>query len=123
MNDAVQKIVNEINESNKTTEQQVVIDPLTISLLFSILGAILQGIRLYCQWRHNKKAGEQISDHLQRKSLLSRRTVKKYVKANMSSEDYALRGNAIIEAILSAGSKATPEYITKLLNDGVYNEA
>ena len=117
--ETVQKVIDEL----KTGEQQVFIDPVTIGLIFSILSALIQGIRLYCQWKHNKKAGEQISDHLQRKSLLSRRTVKKYVKANMSSEDYALRDEAIVEAILTAGSKATPEYITKLLNDGVYSEA
>lgn len=120
MNDAAEKVLNELR-NNK--EQEVFIDPATITIICAILGALFQAIRLYCDWKKNKKAGENISGHLQRKSFLARRTIKRYVKENMTPEDYAVRGEAVINAILEAGSKATPEYISELLNNGVYYEA
>jgi hypothetical protein len=122
MDDAVLKISNELRKQKDTNEQQVFIDPATISLIFSILGAIIQGIRLYCQWKQNKKTGENIHNELLYQKRRSKRTIRTYVKNAMSPEDYAVRGEAIITAILEAGKNATPEYIEQLLNNGVTYE-
>lgn len=97
----------------------VFIDPMTIAMIASILGAIFNAIRLWCQIRQQRKSKDiagDIKNEAQNQTVRAKISVRRHVRHYMSKEDFKERGDEIIAAILRTGGKATPEYIESLLN-------
>lgn len=110
--EAAQKVYNKISK-----EQQIVLDPLTMMMLASVLSAVFQAIRLYCEYKRNKaaEAGKEICGHCARRSVFARVMIWRVMRRSMSPAEFKQNGPVLMEAILRAGAEENSDYVGQLL--------
>jgi hypothetical protein len=106
-----QEAANRVKSNLSPETEQVFIDPATIILICSILSAIFNGIRLYCQL----KKGKEVQTVAAHPSLRAKFFVHRRVRQYLSKEEYKKHGEEVVQAILNAGKDATPEEIEELM--------
>jgi ABC-type bacteriocin/lantibiotic exporter with double-glycine peptidase domain len=117
MNDVKQKYIDAAKlVIDGEGQHSVFVDPLTIMMIASILGAIFNGIRLWCQLRANRKNAENIQGQAQSNSLLTQFFVRREVIKVMGRKNYRNNGGSeIVSKIIKAGATASVELIQQLM--------
>lgn len=113
--DAARRVLKQNNENNTT---EIFIDPATIMLLCSILSAIFSAIRLWCEWRRNKKVdGNDIKEVCTIKPIWVKRRISRILYKELGKEKYEEIGGDLANSIFEAGSKSTKEELEYLYNE------
>jgi hypothetical protein len=87
------------------------VDPASIMLIISIIGVIINGIRLYCEWKHNQNIPTEA-----KKTSVSKPYVRRIVRKHLKRERYKTDGNTVVNAIIKTGQLMTPEESDELLS-------
>lgn len=104
-------------------KNEVFIDPATIMLICSILSVIFSAMRLWCEWRNNRKpSGENIREVCIQKPMWVKRRVNRIVKKKLDDETYREKGQHIVESIFNAGASSTPEELQYLYDNNHQDE-
>lgn len=98
------------------TDQEVFIDPATITVICAILSTLFSAMRLWCVWRNNKVDGQQIKEACARPGFRLRRRIYRVVRQHLSHEQYRQHGGQLVHAILAAGASASPAELEQLGN-------
>ncbi len=98
-------------------DREVFIDPASIMLIASILSALFNAMRMWCQWKQGQKAdGEQIKETCANPPLRVRRRLHRHVREKLGAARYGQYGEQMVTAILRAGATASPAEIEQLAN-------
>lgn len=105
--------------NDRAKEKEVFIDPATIMLICAILSAVFSAIRLWCEWRRNKKVeGKDIREACVTKPLWVKRRIHRVVYKELGHQKYyELGGDNIVDSILEAGAYSTPEELQQLYDE------
>ena len=94
--------------------REVFIDPITIMLICSILGAIFQGLRLYCQWKQGQEEYGVI-EVCKSPTVASKRMVRNAVARHAGRRLTGHHQRLLADAIFEAGANASPHEIRQLI--------
>ena len=95
--------------------QEVFIDPVTISIILGIISLIINALRLYCQIKHNREDAEKIQGESQNPGPIARRLVARHVRKQLGREEYQQCGQYYIDAIFRTCAESSTEEIMELL--------
>lgn len=112
------------SHADEREETTCFIDPLTISLVASVLGALFQAARLYCEAKNGQSTAERVQAACQTSSFVHKRMVRNQIYG-MHNDRLTYRQRVdLSEYILEVGATSKLHYIEQLLEDeqGEYGE-
>jgi len=85
--------------------QEVFIDPITIMLICSILSALFQAIRLYCQIKNKDKAADSIQGNAKNMGWFASFLLRRKIIQVIGRSNWGKYGKELMEAIVSMGGR------------------
>lgn len=95
-------------------KQEVFIDPITIMLICSILSALFQAIRLYCQIKNKDKAADSIQGNAENMGWFASFLLRRKIIQVIGRSNFAKYGNELMQAIIAYGREMSKEEIMDL---------
>lgn len=122
MQDIARKVLNETGDNDR----EVFVDPVTITLICSVLGALFQAARLYCEWKRGQSAASGLQEACVAPSFFQRRQVLYQIRSlDMERKLGYHQRKRLANAIFAAGRNATTrdmEAIMDASEQGWYGE-
>lgn len=122
----IQEVAKRVIAESDRGDREVFIDPATIMLICSILSAVFNAARLYCEWKNGQSQADGMREVCMRPTFRQRRMVMNQI-AHADTErrlGYGQR-RRLCEYIFKAGRNASPEDLQKIIDseaDGWYGE-
>lgn len=112
------------NHANTTEETEVFIDPLTLSLVASVLGALFQAARLYCEVKNGQSTAERIQEVCKNPSLVHKHMVRARIYTLHEGRLTYRQRVDLSEYILEVGATSNLHDIEQLVGNeqGEYGE-
>jgi len=109
------------NSASKQKDEEVFVSTAMIPIICSVLSTIFSGIRMWCEWRNNQKIdGQTIKETCARRPYRIRRQIHRVVREKLGEIKYRKHGSELVNAILNAGTHASPAELEHVINQYDY---